>query len=128
MPGTAKGNVMIYNAETKLDAEQMKGKILVAEKISKELLLLPVKGLIIEEERTYEDVAAMANPNVSFPVLTGVRAACSLLQYTQQVYLNGWTGEVIADSTQEEFIQNKWAGYRLKKYNAFRNDKKYGCT
>lgn len=115
MPGTAKGNVMIYNAETKLDAEQVKGKILVAEKISKELLLLPVKGLIIEEERTYEEVAAMANTNVSFPVLTGVRAACSLLQYTQQVHLNGWTGEVIADSKQEEFIQNKWAGYRLKK-------------
>ncbi len=115
MPGMAKGNVIICNAETKLEAEQVEGNILVAEKISKELLSLPLKGLIIEEERTYEEVAALASPNVSFPVLTGVRAACSLLQYTQQVYLNGWTGEIRANSEQEQFMQNKWAGYQWKK-------------
>lgn len=79
------------------------------------MLSLPLKGLIIEEERTYEEVAALASPNVSFPVLTGVRAACSLLQYTQQVYLNGWTGEIHANSEQEQLMQNKWTGYRLKK-------------
>lgn len=115
MPGMAKGSVIICNVETKLDAKQLEGKILVAEHLSKELLLLPLKGLIIEEEQTYEEVAALASPNVSFPVLTGVRAASSLLQYTQQVSLNGWTGEIHAKGEQASFTQNQWAGYQWKK-------------
>lgn len=93
----------------------MEGKILVAEHLSKELLLLPLKGLIIEEERTYEEVIALISSNVSFPVLTGVHAACSLLQYTQQVSLNGWTGEIHAKGEQKPFMQNQWAGYQCKK-------------
>lgn len=115
MPGMAKGSVMICNAETKLEAKQVEGKILVAERLSKELLLLPLKGLIIEEERTYEEVIALAGLNVSFPVLTGVHAACSLLQYTQEVSLNGWTGEVHAKGAQKPFMQNQWTGYQCKK-------------
>ena len=86
MPGLSNGDILIYDGKQPLSEEQAAGKIIITAHLSKFLLSLPLKGLILEEELTCEQVSTQANPRVCFPVLSGVRGACSLFQYTQQIY------------------------------------------
>ena len=66
-------------------------------------------------EKTCEQVSTQANPRVCFPVLSGVRGACSLFQHTQQIYLNGWTGEITASREQtSEKTKTLWSEYRSR--------------
>lgn len=115
MPGLSKGDILIYDGKQPLSEEQAAGKIIITAHLSKFLLSLPLKGLILEEELTCEQVSTQANPRVCFPVLSGVRGACSLFQYTQQIYLNGWTGEITASREQtSEKTKTLWSEYRSR--------------
>ena len=97
------------------DLKQAAGKIIITAHLSKFLLSLPLKGLILEDELTCEQVSTQANPRVCFPVLSGVRGACSLFQHTQQIYLNGWTGEITASREQtSEKTKTLWSEYRSR--------------
>lgn len=115
MPGLSKGDILIYDGKQPLSEEQAVGKIIITAHLSKFLMSLPLKGLILEEELTCEQVSAQANPRVCFPVLSGVRGACSLFQHTQQIYLNGWTGEITASREQtSEKTKTLWSEYRSR--------------
>lgn len=115
MPGLSKGDILIYDGKQPLSEEQAAGKIIITAHLSKFLLSLPLKGLILEDELTCEQVSTQANPRVCFPVLSGVRGACSLFQHTQQIYLNGWTGEITASREQtSEKTKTLWSEYRSR--------------
>ena len=111
-PGLSKGDILIYDGKQPLLEEQAVGKIVITAHLSKALLSMPLKGLILEDELTCEQVSQQADPLISFPVLSGVRSACTLFQYTHQVYLNGWTGEITAIREQAtEKTKTLWSEY-----------------